>query len=139
MKNIRRGVFETNSSSMHSLSIIGSTNMAKKNEFGPITHVSYGEFGWEYDRLTDPVEKLSYLITEYQNDDAMFELVIRTFEDYTGSTVIVEEGDPEGYYPKGYIDHQSRGMISDELSNGIQIRDLLFDYKYSIVIDNDNR
>lgn len=137
MKNIRRSVFETNSSSMHSLSIIGSSNMVSKDKFGKITRVKYGEYGWGYDRLSTPVEKLSYMITEYKDNDYMFDLVIKTFEDYTGSTVIIEELD-DGYYPKGYIDHQSHGTIDDVLSDSITIRDILFDYKYSIIIDNDN-
>lgn len=136
MKNIRRSVFETNSSSMHSLSIIGSSRLTPKN-FPSIVNVEYGEFGWGYDRLSTPVEKLSYLITEYSKDKPMIKKIVKVFEDYTGSKVIVEDNG-EGYYSKGYIDHQSSGMISELIENGLSICDLLFDEKYAIIIDNDS-
>lgn len=137
MKNIRRSVFETNSSSMHSLSIIGSSRLTPKKNFPSVINVEYGEFGWGYDRLSDPVEKLSYLITEYSEDKTMIKKIVKIFEDYTGSKVIIEDNG-EGDYAKGYIDHQSSGMISELIDDGLSICDLLFDEKYAIIIDNDN-
>lgn len=69
-RQIRHGVFETNSSSCHSLSIRNSqTNydydclrkfhLADDNTI----HAGFGEFGWGYDDYTDPYNKLEYALT----------------------------------------------------------------------------
>jgi hypothetical protein len=138
MKNIRRGVFETNSSSVHSLSMLGKTKMYS-GKFQKNIILTYGEFGWGHDYLSDPLEKASYLITEYSEDNEMIEKIIKVIEDYTGSEVLIlEKNSDNAYYKKGYIDHQSQGMIRDFAYDEDSIRDIIFDEKYSIIIDNDN-
>ena len=59
MKQVRQGLFETNSSSVHSLSIRG------KDSLVTVTHLKgeFGEFGWGYERLEYPDVKLSYILT----------------------------------------------------------------------------
>jgi hypothetical protein len=59
MLKIRQGVFETNSSSTHSICI------AKKAELNIPKHVyfDFGEFGWECDTLRSLSKKASYLYT----------------------------------------------------------------------------
>ena len=60
MKQIRRGVFETNSSSTHSICITkNNRNLLKVDHL----HFALGNFGWEERRLTTPEEKASYLYT----------------------------------------------------------------------------
>ena len=66
-RQIRRGVFETNSSSTHSLTWSRKSQMAppsclKVNDDGYV-EVTFGEFGWEWDEYNDPIDKLSYLVT----------------------------------------------------------------------------
>ena len=73
-RQIRRKVFETNSSSMHSLTVekLGVTEYLHVDEVENKVIVNYGEFGWGYDEYTDPETKLSYLITmlaQYSCDD----------------------------------------------------------------------
>ena len=57
---IRRGVFETNSSSVHSISIINDkfepNNLPKE-----FTIKTDGEFGWEADTYDSPTDKAAYL------------------------------------------------------------------------------
>ena len=56
---IRRGVFETNSSSVHSISIIKDDfkgSLPKK-----FTIDCNGEFGWEVDTYDCPISKAAYL------------------------------------------------------------------------------
>jgi len=137
MKNIRRSVFETNSSSMHSLSIIGSSKM-HDGKFKNKICLEFDEFGWGYDRLSTPTEKASYLITEYSDDRNMLGRIVKVFEDYTGSAVFIPEINEVDYHANGYIDHQSQGMICKFITDDNSIRDLLFDERYSIIIDNDN-
>lgn len=63
-RQIRRGVFETNSSSVHSITIIKDTIDSNKmaiNDDGLI-EVDAGEFGWGVERHRDQYTKLSYLV-----------------------------------------------------------------------------
>lgn len=59
MKKIRKGVFETNSSSTHSICIAKDVEL----EFPKSLNFSFGEFGWECDTLKSMEEKASYLYT----------------------------------------------------------------------------
>ena len=60
MKQIRIGVFETNSSSVHAICI--ATNPEKLDTPKRMA-MDFGEFGWGWDRLYLPQEKLSYALT----------------------------------------------------------------------------
>lgn len=67
MKQIRRNVFETNSSSTHCMVI--RHNGIQKNEI-PIAedgyiHVELSEFGWEVRNYYSQYDRLSYLITMF--------------------------------------------------------------------------
>lgn len=66
-KQTRRSVFETNSSSMHSISI-GHSDTFK---FPKSVQLYFGEFGWGYDEFNDAQNKLSYVLTaiQYHVDD----------------------------------------------------------------------
>ena len=68
MKQIRRSVFETNSSSTHSVSISNkNSHMANKAclsvDWDDFVHVEFGSFGWEQESYTEPYIKLQYLVT----------------------------------------------------------------------------
>ena len=57
---IRRSVFETNSSSTHSISIVREpTNI----HFPTTLEFNVGEFGWEWKTYSDYLSKASYLYT----------------------------------------------------------------------------
>lgn len=74
MKNkIRFGVFETNSSSIHAISVNrGGGDIAAKsfadNHAGQVLHVEGDTFGWEFDTYCDPISKLSYILTLAASD-----------------------------------------------------------------------
>jgi hypothetical protein len=131
MIKVRRNVFETNSSSMHSLSVIGSDRMSTLTSKDGIIVVGEGEFGWGYDTLKTPSEKLSYLVTEYSGREEMIDLIKEAVKDYTGMTLAVYENE-------GYIDHESQGMITDYITDKQSIIDIVFNDKNVIIIDNDN-
>jgi hypothetical protein len=63
MKTIRRSVFETNSSSMHSISL--ASNGKIQVPLFPLV-LECGEFGRGYDEFNDPQTKLSYVLTMLQ-------------------------------------------------------------------------
>lgn len=140
LRNVRHGVFETNSSSMHSLSMGGSAVGGNTAGFVPGGKyvAAFGEFGWEYDQLRSAAEKLSYALTSLQYldptvsfQDAAFKFIgedaalavlegsryfrwIRDMvKDYTGATLVVEFSGGD-WYPAGYIDHQSAFLLEEE-------------------------
>ena len=67
MIKIRRNVFETNSSSSHSIAYSkkdrGWNYNLPVDEDGVLT-IPFGKFGWSANLLKTPIEKLSYYITD---------------------------------------------------------------------------
>ena len=70
MKQIRNGVFETNSSSTHSVSISYMRSnywsedcLSSFIDYDNKVHVEFGEFGWEMDSYDSPYDKLQYIVT----------------------------------------------------------------------------
>lgn len=63
MKQIRRNLFETNSSSTHAITIANNTDDDFKNNLPKVLELELGEFGWEYDRHQTISERASYLFT----------------------------------------------------------------------------
>ena len=130
MKQIRKGAFETNSSSMHSLVIendksIGELEKSdlRLNRKGEI-EVQLGEYGCFLAFLKTQQEKLNYLVTliagsktiisrEDLEDDPEFEYLKKQVLKYTNAANITVYGFEEGNY---YIDHQSQQSLSDFLS-----------------------
>ena len=161
MKQIRLGVFETNSSSTHSLTVLGrqlqNSNLLVDEE--SFIHVSSGEYGWGYDRLISHYDKLSYLVTMMFEtdigtyplpDDAgkiynceAFQLLDQAVFEHTGNHIVLDEVDKEKNIVniKGYIDHQStEGYIGlkDFLdSNQISVKEFVFG-NTMMIISNDN-
>ena len=71
MKQIRKSLFETNSSSTHSISIANPFDKeCFANDLNTFVnpddnylHVEFGEFGWGYEKYNDCYTKLQYLLT----------------------------------------------------------------------------
>ena len=154
--NIRQGVFETNSSSSHSISYNNDNTEVSRclREVGTTVVITGGEFGWGYEELTTPYEKMQYVLTSvvsYENvenrlhESVLYKWIQEMVLDYSNETLVLEEVECE-FYPYGYIDHQSSDLLTDKdywqtdneelFKNGI--KDLVFSDKYSIIIDNDN-
>lgn len=161
MKLIRNGVFETNSSSAHSLAY-GTDKIIRGSEWGmppdeidfsnpmyrlsvvPDKYKGYefeewlGEYGWGYDKLCTPQEKLSYLLTQ----------IAETSKELHKSTeyhVLKEMLSSIGFSinpcddEEGYVDHQSQGIV--DISMFKTKEDLityLFNKDIVIYIENDN-
>ena len=126
---IRKSVFETNSSSVHTLTITKNSNNLK---FPKKLIFDSGSYGWEHDYLTTPEEKASYLwegiisvfpdyenknLTEYNKAIASITKILKS----VGVKAIFKYNNPkykeskyggyykfynkEGYEDDGYIDH----------------------------------
>ena len=161
MKQIRRGVFETNSSSTHSVTIDHSkglsTNYLYVSEDGYV-HAEFGEFGWEVWNYTDQETRLSYLLTmarclngcnESCYDDVTNEEDIKNFietRDFDRiNEVVAEYANCKGLWldpSDGYIDHQSREdyrTLDDFLHEyNTDIKEFIFGAGVTLHTDNDN-
>ena len=157
MLKIRQSVFETNSSSTHSL-VISKKDRGYDYDgliiADGILYISFGEYGWGPAILKYPHEKLSYLITDrnnisydWQNPPSKKEFEYMLSQDSSIQEIIevVKSCCPEvkevkykfgdRYNPLGYVDHQSQGTSYE---SDLSIEDIIFSNKVIIMIDNDN-
>lgn len=149
-RQVRRGVFETNSSSTHAICIT-------KSEYRPnsFTHIDFetGEFGWENDEYDSLYSKASYLITAIlgfdkdkadENLQKLKNILDNNNIEYTLPKLKVDSwefgGETRYYYDiDGYIDHsgETEDFVNDVLSDS----DKLFRYLFGnsvIITGNDN-
>jgi hypothetical protein len=134
-RQIRKGVFETNSSSTHSICIAKNVELNIPDSL----HLEYGEFGWGEDSLQSVEEKASYLFTalmqlekkEYFNE--LLKTLARNDVDVT-----YEANSTASY--GGYIDHG--GELTEFLDDIFEDEKKLSNYLFSplsfILTGNDN-
>lgn len=141
MKKIRASVFETNSSSSHSLVFIKIKHEIKAIQEDENEYIlGTGEYGWGPETLTGWLEKADYFAIEAINNEKKEELLINVLlEVYPNATFrLIEELDEEDY---GYIDHQSIGDLWDEVltseNPAKKLKEIIFGAS-TIEIDNDN-
>jgi hypothetical protein len=165
MKQIRNGVFETNSSSTHSITITLKEDKFIDPQQVYSNVVSFGKYGWESERYDTPNEKLNYVFTliqyhldeeieytareEYDSKVALavfsskyFKWLKELFFEYTGKELSVEYP-CKGYCPLGYVDGRSSDILDewwakDEKKFKENMKDFIFNKKYGFVTDNDN-
>lgn len=157
MIQIRKNVFETNSSSTHSLVISAKNrnyNYSLPVDDDGVLTVKFGEFGWGPKLLKEPIEKLSYLITDrhkiYYDWEHVptwkeFEYLISQSKNIQEIIEVIKNCCPEvkevkfkkcdQYNPLGYVDHESTGT---SWSSDLSIEEIIFSNKVIIMIDNDN-
>lgn len=123
MRQIRHYVFETNSSSTHSITI---THKGIANNNIPVgrdgfIHTELGEFGWEIEDYNDQAGRLSYLVTmlavksqiemwRYGDKRAIVKELMELHEFEKLSDKIGRHARCKGVIvdpSEGYIDHQS--------------------------------
>ncbi len=141
---IRKSVFETNSSSTHSICIAKEGSFDVPSEI----HFEFGEFGWEYDRFDSTWEKASYLYTglfanERHEDIERIGDMLReagvavTFQDPGKPTV---SGDWRYYPDSGYVDHSDelKEFLDAVVSDSGSLMRFLFSGLSFIITGNDN-
>lgn len=161
MKLIRNGVFETNSSSAHSLAygteyILRGSRWYQPTEEHDFSNPMYrldevpdeykgytfyeylGEYGWGYDELLTPQQKFSYLLTQIANtseelhESTEYEAIKEMIDDI--GCYIIECDDKSGY-----VDHESRGIVNTSLFKSKKdLITYLFNDNISVYIENDN-
>jgi hypothetical protein len=129
---IRKKCFETNSSSTHSISLAGSDKQflfdtIYPDQKGKIVVSGEFEFGWQWEKINDPISKLAYAFLDGVNK----ELLIKVVKEQTGATEVVFNID-------GYIDHQSHGTATSLCKNEEITRDFIFNKNSWLFTGNDN-
>lgn len=161
MKLVRNGVFETNSSSAHSLAygteyiLRGSRwyQPTMEHDFSnPMYHLDkvpdkyrgykfyewLSEYGWGYAVLTTPQEKFSYLLTQMAgtsedlHKSTNYETIKEMVEDIGCEIVRCNDQD-------GYVDHESYGIVKPSLFKSKKdLITYLFNDNIMVYIENDN-
>lgn len=133
---IRKGVFETNSSSVHSICI------AKKNVTGyKGEHVDFylGKYGWEFGSAS-PADYL-YTAIMCQPDGEEFLDKLKSILDEKGITYSFQPiNKTNGYMRYGGIDHSydTRNFVDAVLSDKDMLMRYLFNPDTSVYTGNDN-
>lgn len=146
MKLIRNSVFETNSSSCHSLSIDENCTdfVSLTPDYDGVIRVSGGDFGWNEETYENASSKLAYVLI-YIRDwvkpkgraENFNQILQKLIKEHTGA-------DSAELYDKndGYIDHQSveGGDLNYlfEEQNLHLLKSFIFGTTSSLRTDNDN-
>ena len=141
MKTIRHGVFETNSSSSHSISIsrltdgIYDTIPPDKNG---IIKLSGGQYGWEWETYSLSIDKANYAATFAKDSKEQLNILAEVIKDHTGARKVKYDFGTDDYC--AYIDHQSAATeTSAEFFNSKKsLKDFLFNPKSYVRTGNDN-
>lgn len=150
MKVIRESIFETNSSSTHSISIQGGNYIANTIPVDPTDNVCWiysGEFGWGEDKFTSAAVKASYCLTYIKNCvpqelvsklSRMLKKVIKQQTNHKVEFCPINWDKYKGGPDWGYIDHQSEEVCLKAFESEESLRDFIFNPESILVIDNDN-
>ncbi len=137
---IRKSVFETNSSSSHSVVIDRNATDFEPVWTGGDEYVTIipGEFGWCVEVLRSWDERASYAYTHAINygTACQLELLRKVIEDFTGKPVRFSSD--SSYWENGYIDHQSVGLANEAFESETVLKQFIFGDRSLVVIDNDN-
>lgn len=134
MKQIRQSVFETNSSSTHSICIAKNATLELPKEI----HFSLGEFGWKCDTLGTLRSKASYLYTGLENNKRLDDFNKITALLTSKGIAVTAEPAVEGNW--SYVDHADE--LNEFLDAVCSDEDKLMSYLFSplsfIITGNDN-
>ena len=151
MKQIRKGVFETNSSSVHAICISKTTD--KECYYVPTElHFGFGDFGWQFATYDSVSDKASYLWTAICSlyvDLESVELIKDKIKDWikssypnTDITFSMPTKDEKWNLLEfeGYIDHfeDTRNFVDYVLENANNLFNYLLDCDSFVATGNDN-
>lgn len=143
--NIRKGIFETNSSSCHSITIADSVELLESlyvDQNGSIT-LEGGQFGWQWEKYNDALTKANYAAVFAVEIKKNTDLLVEVLKEHTGAKEIVfnfssEYGDDRKGKPWAYIDHDSAHVASDAFVDKESLKNWIFNPKSWLFLGNDN-
>jgi len=151
----RQNVFETNSSSTHSITMGKDTELydvLPVNQNGDLAFGS-NSFGWDINDFNDPITKAQYALAYASWWPRTKDLIVSVLLEQTGARKIYIDGkDINSYDWNGPIklisygqfpidiDHQSveEGNFHHIFTNAENIRDFIFNPHWVLHTDNDN-
>ena len=149
MIKIRNGMFETNSSSVHS--IVVSNEPLNKNCIPSFAYFELGEYGWSMGVIKDDWGRASYFYTaacilrEHDVRDEIIELLAPLgidciFDEENPPLYTIYEGSNYKYLENGNIDHvdECQDFVDTLMSDGEALARFIFDDRSFIVTGNDN-
>lgn len=163
----RIGVFETNSSSCHSLAIrdnIDTLEDARTDNYvnsiaelvsdlTPEHNLKFEyeeelEFGWGPEVKSSVRDKIAYAIASEYDIGEIEEIIRRHIPEFNRIKLLTiketwrrdeKSLDPDALYT-GYIDHDSLGALQSYLARyNISLEEYIFNSNFAMIIDNDNR
>lgn len=143
MINIRKNIFETNSSSTHAMCINKEDDYIKIPR-GISIPFTAGEFGWKFDKLDTTIEKASYLYTSlllYTNIEEAEEIITEALAPYDIECKFIRPivDTKWGGYTDCYIDHGPCNEFARNMATiPYSIIQFLFNSKSYVVTGNDN-
>ena len=158
MKTIRYNIFETNSSSSHSITIskdLTTTLDSMSLDSKGVLHVYPGEFRWGEDTFTDPETKASYCYTwaKINEDPSKMAMLGTVLKKQTGAKKVMfhelteyeEELQEDQELTKddlsgfgGQIDHQSSDVAEEAFTSSKKLKQFIFNPKSILHISSDN-
>lgn len=130
---IRQGVFETNSSSAHSVSIADETKEFVLDTLYPDQNgeilLNGGEFGWEWFKHNDALTKANYAAQSFNGNENHMEMLIDVIKEQTGAEDVLFDTE------NGYIDHDSYGTCP---TNREELKSFIFNKNSWLFGGNDN-
>lgn len=100
MKIVRNGVFETNSSSCHSLILNGKMDGNKAPIYGEVLHIYPENYGWETVTYEGVLDKLTYIVSSMISSydmNSLYDLLAKIIEENSNIKEIVIVGDSGKY------------------------------------------
>jgi len=137
MKKIRQKVFETNSSSSHSISISdiddGLYDTIIPNENGDIV-LTGGEFGWEWLKFNSALTKANYCAVDQATNPIHKQMLEEVLKKQTGCNEVLFNYEENG----SYIDHDSTGTAGNAFVSKEVLRNFIFNKRSWLFTGNDN-
>jgi hypothetical protein len=132
-KLIRSGVFETNSSSSHSVSVANETKEFVLDTIYPdqdgIVELCGDEFGWEWFKHNDAETKANYAAQQFENNEFALDTLKEVIMEQTGAEDVVFK------LGNGHVDHDSMGILE---SSKEYLKDFIFNKNSWLFGGNDN-
>ena len=130
MKQIRSNVFETNSSSSHSICVAwdkeGIIDTIAPDKDGVIV-LSGGTFGRETEIYYDAITKANYCAVDYHDDPTMLQMLIEVIKEHTGASEVRLHITTDYRSANfSYIDHQSQGTCNNFLDDKESLKSFIF-------------
>lgn len=140
MRTVRQSVFETNSSSTHSITINEKSVLMDSitpNQDGVIV-LNGGEFGWTFDKFDDPLTKANYCAIDVKNDPDKTQMLKDVLTEQTGAEIVIKISDDYDDINHSYIDHQSEGTSNLAFESKEKLKNFIFNRKSILFTGNDN-